>query len=106
MLKFGREVGCEGSKSMTMGPWIHRHPILSVDQTALNGRFSLALEQLPRIGDMAWPLVGRAALPSWPKAPCHVHLLHMSIFVTILAKLWFISYIQIILQAQVELGEL
>jgi hypothetical protein len=29
-------------------------------------------------------------------ASCHVHLLHMSIFVTILAKFWYISYIQII----------
>jgi hypothetical protein len=41
-----------------------------------------------------------------PVAPCHVHFLHMSMFVTILVYFCHISYIQIILQAQVELGEI
>ena len=74
---------------MTIGTWIHRHQILSIDQTDLNGRLSLALEQLSRIGDMAWPLgllggtlVGTGSLAMWgqgllprPLAPC-VHTYH------------------------------
>jgi hypothetical protein len=48
----------------------------------------------------------QAVLAYGPKWPCHVHLLPWSIFVTILAKLWYISCMQIILQAQVELSEL
>ena len=58
------------------------------------------------LGGQAVPLCGRPMGPSGPKASCHVPLLHMSIFVTFLAKLWYVSCIQIILQAQVELGEL
>ena len=48
----------EPPKCMTMGPWIHHNQILAIDQTNLNGCLSLALELLPWIGDVAWPLGG------------------------------------------------
>ena len=50
--------------------------------------------------------VGPSGVANWPSASCHVHLLHVSIFVTILAYFCHISCIQIILQAQVELGKI
>jgi hypothetical protein len=79
----------EAPKSTIMGPWIHREQILSVDQIDLNGGFSLALEQLPWISDVAGPLgglsgthVGRGGAAKWaldllshPLAPC-VHVCH------------------------------
>ena len=49
---------------------------------------------------------GRMTLPSGPSASCHVHVLHVSMFGTILAYFCHISCIQIILQAQVELGKI
>jgi hypothetical protein len=84
-----------------MGPWIHVLSIVAVDQTDMNQGFSLVEEVLPWITDMAWGRVGARwgrAAPRWhrpalaygPMVPCHVH----------------ISCIQIILQAQVELGEI
>ena len=107
----------EAPKCMTMGPSIHHELILALDQTDLNGGFSLAEEELPWITDVARCQVGtrwgratprwhRAALPSGPRWPCHIHLLLWSMFVTILAKICHISCIQIILQVQVELGEI
>ena len=45
----------EAPKCMTMGPSIHRDLILALDQTDLNGGFSLAEEVLPWITDMAGP---------------------------------------------------
>jgi hypothetical protein len=54
----------------------------------------------------AAPRWHQAVLACGPRWPCHVHLLPWSMFVTILAKICHISYIQIILQAQVELGEI
>jgi len=64
----------EPPKCMTMGPWIHHHQILAIDQTDLNGRLALALEQLPQIGDMAWPL-GACGTAKWAQGSLHVHLL-------------------------------
>jgi len=96
----------EAPKCMTMGPWIHRHQILSIDQTDLNGRLSLALKQLPWIDDVVGPLGGPGGAAKWahgllsrPLAPL-VYICHH--FDQILPY----SCIQIILQAQVELGEL
>ena len=70
----------EAPKSMIMGPWIHRHQILSIDQTDLNGRLSLALKQLPWIDDVVGPLGGPGGAAKWahgllsrPLAPC-VHV--------------------------------
>ena len=51
-------------------------------------------------------LVGLGGGPKWAQGILPRPLIHMSIFVTFLAKLWYVSCIQIILQAQVELGEL
>ena len=75
---------------MTMGPWMHHHQIMAIDQTDLNGCLSLALEQLPWIGDVAGPLggpgsalVGLGGATKWahdllsrPLAPC-VHIYHI-----------------------------
>jgi hypothetical protein len=95
---------------MTMGPWIHVLPILAANQTDVNQGFSFVKEVLPQITDVAGGLAGprwhRLALAYGPVAPYYVHLLLMSMFVTILAYFCHISYIQIILQAQVELGEI
>jgi hypothetical protein len=103
----------ESSKCMTMGPWIHREQILSLDQTDLDGGFPLAKEEIPRISDVARPqvglgdaLVGPSGACLGPLACCHVHLVQMFMFVTILAYFCYISCTQIILQAQVELGEI
>ena len=86
-------------------------------ETNLDQRFLLAVEELPRIGEVAKFQVGtrwgrvaprwrRVALAYGPRWPYHVHLLPWSMFVTILAKVCHISHIQIIIQAQVELGEI
>jgi hypothetical protein len=96
---------------MTMGPWIQVLSIVAVDQTDMNQGFSLAEEVLPWITNMAGGRWGRAgarwrrAVPRWhrsalaygPVAPYHIHLLHMSMFVTILVYFCYISCIQIIL---------
>ena len=95
---------------MTMGPWIHGLSIMTIDCTDLDQRFLLVLEGLRQIVDVARYQVGtrwgratpgwhRAALTCGPKWPYHVHLLHMSMFFTILAYFCHISWIQIILQA-------
>ena len=41
----------------------------------LNGRLSLALEQLPRIDDVAWPLKGSGGTTKWAQGSLHIHLL-------------------------------
>jgi hypothetical protein len=100
-----------------MGPWIHVLSIVAVDQTNLNQCIPLVEEELPRITDVAGYQSGARwgwAAPRWHRlaltygfgATCQVPLLHESMFVTILAKFCHISYIQIILQAQVELGKI
>jgi hypothetical protein len=88
------------------------HPVLWIKPTS-NGRLWRLVEQLPWISDVAGPLgtpgdthVGLASVASGPLAPCRVHLLPMSIFVTNLHKFCYNYCIQIILQAQMELGEL
>jgi hypothetical protein len=58
------------------------------------------------LGRLGGALVGPADGAKWAQGPCHVHLLPLSIFVTNLHKFCYNSYIQIILQVQVELGEL
>jgi hypothetical protein len=91
--------------------------ILAVDQTDLNQRVLLVEKVLPWITNVAggssgarWgqtvPSWGRATPAYGPSAPYHVHLVQMFMFVTILAYFCHISYIQIILQVQVELGEI
>ena len=85
---------------------------LMLNQLEING--GEALEDLShgsvmwqgQVGHWAAPLWGRPAWPSGPKAPYHVHLPHLSIFFTILHRFCYNSCIQIILQVQVEIGEL
>ena len=68
---------------MTMGPSIHRDLILALDQTDLNGGFSLAEEVLPRISDVAGPQVGPGGACLWALGllPCplgpFVHICHL-----------------------------
>ena len=59
-----------------MDPSIHHELILALDQTDLNGGFSLAEEELPRITDVAWRLgwpggahVGLGGGPKWVQGP-------------------------------------
>jgi hypothetical protein len=77
-----------------MGPWIHVLHISAVDQTDLNQRILLVEEVLPGITDMAggWAGArwGRAAPACVPSASCHVHLVQMFMFVTILAYFFII----------------
>jgi hypothetical protein len=88
----------------------HREQILSLNQTYLDGGFPLAKEEIPWISEMAGPqvgpggtLVGSGDACLWPSACCHVHLFQMFMFVTILA---YFCHIFLILQAQMELGEI
>ena len=59
-----------------------------------------------QVGPQAVPLWGQPAWPCLPKAPCHIHLPPLSIFFTILHNFFYNSCTQIILQGEVELGEL
>jgi hypothetical protein len=103
----------ESSKCMTMGPWICHEQILSLDQIDLDGGFPLAEEEIPRISDVAGPqvepggaLVGLDDASLWAlgllSCPLvwNVHICHH------FGLFCHISCIQIILQAQVELGEI
>jgi hypothetical protein len=110
MVKLKQKISWRGSKPMRMGPWIHGLFIMTIDQTDLDQHFLLDLERLPWIVDVAkcqggtgWGRVEPAYRPKWP---CHVHLLLWSMYVTILGYFCHISCIHIILQVQVELGEL
>ena len=55
---------------MTMGPSIHHELILALDQTDLNGGFSLAEEVLPWITDVVGPQVGPGGALVGPGSSC------------------------------------
>ena len=95
--------GLEAPNGMTMGPWIQGLPISSLIKPTLNGRLSLLLEELPWIGDVAGPLGGPGGAQGLLPYPLVSMCPYLSPFWSIFA---IISCIQIILQAQVELGEL
>jgi hypothetical protein len=100
----------KSSKCMTMGPWI----TVNKSCPLIKPTWMEASHWLTRRshGSVKWqghrwgravPLWGRAAPAYGPSACCHIHLFQMFMFVTILA---YFCHIFLILQAQMELGEI
>jgi hypothetical protein len=67
--------------SMTVGPWIKGHSVLSLGANRLKITGGEGLEDLAH-GSMMWQgcMGCRPTWPSGPKAPCHMHLPPCSCF--------------------------
>jgi hypothetical protein len=107
----------EGSKSMTVDPWIQDHFIMTIDANWLKSMLGRACEAAPmdwwrgQCQGCTWgPGRCRSRADWWaqvvPWLPTTSTCLHVSIFVTFLLILAQISYIQINLHVQVEICEL